>query len=240
MRPIEYDDNAIIEAGKDLEAEGRPVTGYALRKRVGGGSPDRLRATWDDWVSKQAANDGHTEQALPVEIVERLDTASKKLKGQLTALVAELHGRLNEISAKEIEAQNERAKLREQDLRNELADAGETLVELEERAATAHARIDALQIELMAATAARQAAEVQHAEVAAQKGALSESLRALQAAALDADAQLSSLKVERNDALRAASAAREELAHSNGKVGAMHQQIKELLELVDSRSRPAG
>ena len=43
MRPAEFPAEAIIEAGQALQAAGRNVTGFALRQKVGGGNPTRLK-----------------------------------------------------------------------------------------------------------------------------------------------------------------------------------------------------
>ena len=42
MRPAEFEDEQIIEAAKRLLGAGRRVTGFALRKEIGGGNPSRL------------------------------------------------------------------------------------------------------------------------------------------------------------------------------------------------------
>jgi hypothetical protein len=47
MRPVEVTDEAIIEAGRALVEQGRNVTGFALRKVIGSGAPNRLKAVWD-------------------------------------------------------------------------------------------------------------------------------------------------------------------------------------------------
>lgn len=54
MRPAEFPAEAIIEAGQALQAAGRNVTGFALRQKVGGGNPTRLKQVWDDHISAQA------------------------------------------------------------------------------------------------------------------------------------------------------------------------------------------
>ncbi len=42
MRPAIFEPQQIIEAGLALQAEGRNITGFALRNRVGGGNPGGL------------------------------------------------------------------------------------------------------------------------------------------------------------------------------------------------------
>lgn len=43
MRPAEFTPEQIIEAGQELQAAGRNITGFALRQKVGGGNPQGLR-----------------------------------------------------------------------------------------------------------------------------------------------------------------------------------------------------
>ena len=61
MRPAEFPVEAIIEAGQALQAAGRNVTGFALRQKVGGGNPTRLRQVWDEHLASNSV-----AQAQPV------------------------------------------------------------------------------------------------------------------------------------------------------------------------------
>ena len=54
MRPVEFAPEAIIQAGKDLQTVNRNVTGFALRQKVGGGSPSRLKQVWDEHLDSQS------------------------------------------------------------------------------------------------------------------------------------------------------------------------------------------
>jgi chromosome segregation ATPase len=74
----------------------------------------------------------------------------EEAQGQLTTLATDLYNRLNELSARQVEVQEEQAKLREHNLRNELTDAADALDDAENRAAAAEARFKALQDELVA------------------------------------------------------------------------------------------
>lgn len=53
MRPATYEPEQIIEAGLALQAEGRNITGFALRSRIGGGNPGCLRQIWDEHLASQ-------------------------------------------------------------------------------------------------------------------------------------------------------------------------------------------
>jgi len=47
MRPVDFTVEQIIEAGQALQSAGRSITGFALRQKVGGGNPSRLKQVWD-------------------------------------------------------------------------------------------------------------------------------------------------------------------------------------------------
>ena len=48
MRPAEFTPEEIIQAGQELQAAGRNITGFALRQKVGGGNPSRLKEVWGE------------------------------------------------------------------------------------------------------------------------------------------------------------------------------------------------
>ena len=79
MRPVEYPDEAIIAAGQALQAEGRRITAFAIRQRIGGGDPVRIRAVWSDYLSRCARQTAEiVKETLPAEFaaaVEELNTA---------------------------------------------------------------------------------------------------------------------------------------------------------------------
>lgn len=46
MRPAIFEPEQIITASEALQQEGRSITGFALRNRVGGGNLGRLKQIW--------------------------------------------------------------------------------------------------------------------------------------------------------------------------------------------------
>ncbi len=78
MRPVEYPDEAIIAAGQALQAEGRRITAFALRQRVGGGDPVRIRTVWSDYLARcNQQTAAIVKETLPAEFavaVEELNT----------------------------------------------------------------------------------------------------------------------------------------------------------------------
>jgi hypothetical protein len=51
MRPAEFAESEILEAGKKVEAAGKRVTGYAIRRELGGGDQKRLFSVWNSHFS---------------------------------------------------------------------------------------------------------------------------------------------------------------------------------------------
>ncbi|RBL11921.1 DNA-binding protein, partial [Xanthomonas oryzae] len=91
MRPAEFAPEQIIEAGKELQAAGRNITGFALRQKVGGGNPSRLKQVWDEHVSSQAVTKTEPVAELPVEVAEEVAAVTKALTERLAALAVELN-----------------------------------------------------------------------------------------------------------------------------------------------------
>ncbi|MEE4462954.1 DNA-binding protein, partial [Azotobacter chroococcum] len=72
MRPAEFTLEEIVQAGEALQAAGRNVTGFALRQKVGGGNPNRLKQVWDDHLARSSVTEAAPVAELPVEVAEEL------------------------------------------------------------------------------------------------------------------------------------------------------------------------
>ncbi|EEM2539805.1 hypothetical protein C3N85_23810 [Salmonella enterica subsp. enterica serovar Morehead] len=91
MRPATYEPEQIIEAGLALQAEGRNITGFALRNQVGGGNPGRLRQIWDEYQASQSTVVTEPVAELPVEVAEEVKAVSAALAERITQLATELN-----------------------------------------------------------------------------------------------------------------------------------------------------
>lgn len=91
MRPVEFTPEEIITAGEALQAAGRNVTGFALRQRVGGGNPNRLKQVWDEHLASKTATQSEPVAELPVEVAEEVGTVTKALTERISALAVELN-----------------------------------------------------------------------------------------------------------------------------------------------------
>ena len=70
MRPAEFSPEEIVAAGEALVAAGRNVTGFALRQKVGGGNPNRLKQVWDEHLAAKNTTEAEPVAELPVEVLE--------------------------------------------------------------------------------------------------------------------------------------------------------------------------
>ncbi|MFT5717182.1 MAG: colicin import membrane protein [Oleiphilaceae bacterium] len=76
-RSPEVSDSEIIKAGETLLEDGRRVTGFALRKGVGGrGDPKRLFKVWNAHLSLNHESHDATDRALPFVLNEHLEEAT--------------------------------------------------------------------------------------------------------------------------------------------------------------------
>ncbi|HID4136420.1 TPA: DNA-binding protein, partial [Escherichia coli] len=91
MRPATFEPQQIIEAGLALQAEGRNITGFALRNRVGGGNPGRLKQVWDEYLSSQTEVTTEPVAELPVEVAEEVKAVSSALAERISQLATELN-----------------------------------------------------------------------------------------------------------------------------------------------------
>nr|MBP8151374.1 DNA-binding protein [Xylophilus sp.] len=91
MRPVEFSDEAIIQAGQALRQAGRNITGFALRQKIGGGSPTRLRQVWDDHLSSLTETPIQPVAELPTELAQAVASLTQTVNERIMALVVELN-----------------------------------------------------------------------------------------------------------------------------------------------------
>ena len=165
MRPVEFTTESIIEAGQALQTAGRNITGFALRQKVGGGNPTRLKQVWDEHQSSQVATVAEPVAALPEDVAEAVTSVSKALADRLAALAIELNDRAVKAADRRVhEALRSAAEQRTQAER-ELADAAETLDDLESKLDEAAASAVLQEKRLADTQTAHQAQAVELAQV---------------------------------------------------------------------------
>lgn len=152
MRPAEYSDETVIEAGCALQAEGRRVTGYALRQRIGGGAPDRLRLVWQDYLTAQTQTPAASPvETLPAEFADALDGMTTALLGDVRALALKLWQQAMDTAEKRTREAFHAAKEAQDQAEAELQDANAATVAQD-------ARINELVVQLAAVKEEKEAA----------------------------------------------------------------------------------
>lgn len=133
MRPPEIEDEQIIEAGKQLQADSRRVTGFALRKTVGGGNPSRLVRVWEDYKRSQEVVDAEPEQELPMEVEEALNEMTGTFLEQVRSLAQNLNSRAVKTAERRVADVMRSAKEQQENAEAELIDAATTVDDLEDQ-----------------------------------------------------------------------------------------------------------
>ncbi|HEY2452374.1 MAG TPA: DNA-binding protein [Scandinavium sp.] len=165
MRPATYEPEQIIEAGLALQAEGRSITGFALRTRVGGGNPTRLRQIWDEYQASQSAVVTEPVAELPVEVAEEVKAVSAALAERITQLATELNDKAVRAAERRVAEVTRAAGEQTAQAERELTDAAQTVDDLEEKLDEMEAGNDRLTQALETERALRQQLDVELAQL---------------------------------------------------------------------------
>ena len=165
MRPVEFSPESIINAGQDLQATGRNITGFALRQKVGGGNPSRLKQVWDEHLASQSVTKAEPVAELPVEVAEEVATVTKELTQRLGALAVELNDKAVKAAERRVHEVVRSAGEQRAQAERELADASQTVDDLEAMIDQATNQVTALEAKLADLQTGYQAQAVELAQV---------------------------------------------------------------------------
>jgi regulator of replication initiation timing len=178
MRPAEFTREQIIEAGLALRADARNVTGFALRQRIGGGNPNRLKQVWDEYLASQSTAPAEPVAELPIEVAEAVAAVTAALTERIAKLATELNDKAVKAAERRVsEVVRATGEQREQAER-ELADAAQTVDELESQLDNAKAKADDLEKRLGDAQAQGHAQAVELAQLRERLAAAEQTLKA--------------------------------------------------------------
>lgn len=236
MRPTEFTLEQIIAAGTELSVAGRNVTGFALRKLVGGGNPARMKQAWDEYVASQSTTDAAEPVAeLPVEVAEQLETAAKALTERLSAFAVELNDRAVKSAERRVADVLRSAGEQREEMERELADASQTLDDLEEQLEKTKGESAALEQDLHESTAQGQSQAVELAQLHER---LSATEKATQTAA---EAHTKAMQAAEDTHARAAEQADREIDGLRSDLNNAQTQVNEQkAELIQLRERLAA
>jgi chromosome segregation ATPase len=165
MRPVEFSPESIISAGQDLQATGRNITGFALRQKVGGGNPSRLKQVWDEHLASQSVTKAEPVAELPVEVAEEVALVTKELTQRLSALALELNDKAVKAAERRVHEVVRSAGEQRAQAERELADASQTVEDLETMLDDATVQVAALEAKLAELQTSHQAQAVELAQV---------------------------------------------------------------------------
>ena len=165
MRPVEFPLEAIIQAGRDLQTGGRNITGFALRQKVGGGNPSRLKQVWDEHLASQSVAKAEPVAELPVEVAEEVAAVTKALTERLGALAVELNDKAVKAAERRVHEVARSAVEQREQAERELADASQAVDDLETKLDEARAHGEALEGRLAEVQVVSQAQAVELAQL---------------------------------------------------------------------------
>lgn len=105
-RRAEFSDQQIIEAGKAITAEGKLVSPFAIRNRLQGGSSERIKIVWSEYLSQQESivEEKVEEIELPTEIAEKLEKNQQTAINQLEKLAMESYKLAQQVAEKRVKS----------------------------------------------------------------------------------------------------------------------------------------
>jgi len=228
MRPTEFPAEAIVAAGQSLQAAGRNVTGFALRQRVGGGNPARLRQVWDEYLASNTTAQAQPLAELPVEVADEVAAVTAALKERITTLAVELNDKAVKAAERRVAEVVRAAGEQREQAERELADATSTVDDLEKTLDATRSEVEALGGKLAESQAHGQAQAVELAQLRERLTAAEQAIRS------DAEA-FERLRTELAQARSEAQAAREDAARLRGQVEALEGQRAELVKVLAER-----
>ena len=157
MRPAEFALESIIAAGHALQAAGRNITGFALRNIVGGGNPTRLRKVWEAHLASQSGAKAEPAAELPAEVAEEMAAVTKALTDRLATLAVEVNDKAVKAAERRVHDVVRSAAEQDAQAERELADASQTVDDLEAKLDLAIAEAETLASKLADVQATSQA-----------------------------------------------------------------------------------
>lgn len=164
MRPVEFTSEEIVQAGQELLSSGRNITGFALRNKVGGGNPNRLKQVWDEYVSSQSVTKAEPVAELPVEVADEIAAVTKALTDRLANLAVELNDKAVKAAERRVAEVVRAAGEQREQAERELADASQTVDDLEAKLDQAEANSTELAKKYAELQAASQAQAIELAQ----------------------------------------------------------------------------
>jgi chromosome segregation ATPase len=221
MRPIEYPDDTIITAGQSLQHEGRRVTAFAIRQRIGGGDPVRIRAVWSAYqANREEQLPTAATDMLPAEFAEALEGLNTALLDDLRTLACRLYQHARDSAEARVREVLRTARTVQEQAEAEMTDARQNAI-------TQDARIEALEEQV-------EAAQHSFCTLEQEKMELTRSLVALESKWEQVHAELGAIREQLTQA-------QTEAATATGKAAAeVERRQKSEQEVLQAQAQVAG
>ena len=224
MRPVEFTPEEIVKAGQELRATGRNITGFALRQKIGGGHPSRLKQVWDEYLNSQVEAKADPVAELPIEVTEEVAAVNKALAERLMAMAVGVNNKAVKAAERHVAEIIRSAGEHREQAERELADASQTVEDLEAKLDEARGNAEELGARLTETHTQHQAQAVKLAQV-------SERLLMIEEERNRYEQQADQMRNERDTA-------REDAAKLRGLVEGLQTQVKDLMQTLGSRQHP--
>lgn len=178
MRPVEFSDEAIIQAGQALRQAGRNVTGFALRQKIGGGNPARLRQVWDDHLASLTEAPTQPVAELPTELAQAVASLTQTVNERIMALVVELNDKAIQAANGRVQEVLRTSEEQQQQAQQELAEAASAVNELDTQLVAAQTEVETLTTQLTTSQTQLQAQAIELAQLRERLAAAEEAGRA--------------------------------------------------------------
>lgn len=94
-RPATFSNEQVLEAGRVLVSRGASVTGFSLRKLVGGGNPSRLISIWEQSRESETLQAGSDVPAAVADLVENM---AEKIRDVVSASLVQVYADLVSVA----------------------------------------------------------------------------------------------------------------------------------------------
>lgn len=245
MRPTEVTNEQIIDAGNQIISAGRSVTGFALRKIIKAGDANRLKKVWDEYLLSQSVSTSEPVAELPIEVAEEVALVSRALSEKISLLAIELNDKAVKASERRVAELVRTTGEQRLQAERELADASETVDDLERQLDEKESEIEKLHESLdisrsLTQTQAVEIAQLKERLVATEKTAKTETERATAQISKLSDENLA-LSSQRSGLKQELDNTRTELADKNALINHLTIDLQKLnTETADLKEKLAA
>lgn len=242
--PATVTDEQIREAGRDIAAAGRRVSGYSLRAQLGGrGEPRRLMAVWEQTRQQQDTTPADQAAAiaappLPPDLATQAATLRDRLTAEFDAAIATAWLAAERRAAERLGGEVETARAAAEAARQAQAEADEALALADAARDAAEAGRDRLALETAEARAAADRATGQHAGAEAERRtATADAAREAAETSVGQARQIADAAREAAETVRSTTAA--EMATARAQLAAALEKVETLTRTADAAMQRA-